>query len=89
MREAELTLAVFEEFDLAEALPGFIEGLVRSSEIPALAREHLISGFDFLDHSGFSLRNIFPNIRNPASGSVYASEARVYSVTTDLTRFLG
>src|SRR6266849_5557279 len=43
-------LAVFEEFDLAESLLSLLECFVRSTEILALARKHLIAALHLLDH---------------------------------------
>src|SRR6266852_7747214 len=52
-------LAVFEEFDLAESLLSLIECFVRSTEILALARKHLIAALHLLDHVCLpSTRNI-------------------------------
>jgi hypothetical protein len=50
----ELCLAVFEELDLPQTLPGLFKGLVRPAEIFALTGDHLVAAFDMLDHGNLS-----------------------------------
>jgi hypothetical protein len=45
-----LSLAVLEEFDLAQALFGFGFALVGAAEILALFGKHFVAFFHFLDH---------------------------------------
>lgn len=45
-----LPLAVFEEFDLAQALFGFGFGFVGTAEVLALLGENFVAFFHFFDH---------------------------------------
>ena len=47
---AQSAFLVFEEFDLAEALLGFLERFVGTTEILALARKNLVTTLHLLDH---------------------------------------
>src|SRR6267143_4669438 len=54
-RGVVLTLLVFEEFHLPEALERFLFRLIRPAQVFSLAREHFVSTRHLLDHESASL----------------------------------
>jgi hypothetical protein len=49
-RRTSSTFAVLEELDLAETLPGFFQGFVRTAQISSFGGEDLVTVLGFLDH---------------------------------------
>lgn len=63
---------MLEELDLAEALLGLFERLIRTSQIPALARNYLVTILQLLDHVRPLSTKKFPRIRPAGCRAVYA-----------------
>ena len=70
-----LSLAVFEEFHLAQALFGFGLALVGAAEILALFGKHFVAFFHFFDHFA-------PRIPILSSRAVCAMHGLLYLATT-------